>query len=48
MRVFFSDRLGLRVEVRDIVYPDRATVAGDVTTDIRNNVLLFLGASVLL
>ena len=47
-RFFFSDRLGLKVEVRDVVYSDRALESGEVTTDIRNNVLFFLGLSFLL
>ncbi len=48
MRVFVSDRVGMRIEVRDIVYADRASEPGLVTSDIRNNVILFLGASFLL
>ncbi len=48
MRFFFSDRLGLRLEIRDVVYSDRAVESNEVTTDIRNNVLFFLGLSVLL
>jgi outer membrane beta-barrel protein len=50
MRIFFSKSLGLNLEVRDLVYPDRAGLGDppDTSTDIRNNVLLFLGMSVLL
>ena len=44
--IFFHEQLGLRVEVRDLVFSDRKfETAGGVTTDIRNIVLLFLGAS---
>lgn len=48
LRVFFADWIGLRVEVRDIVYSDKAAEANLVTTDIRNNVLLMLGVSFLI
>ena len=48
LRMFFTERLGLRFEVRNIVYADRANYQGAVTTDIRNIMLLFVGATVLL
>jgi outer membrane beta-barrel protein len=48
LRIFFSDRLGLRAEVRDIVYADRTVAQNKVSTDIRNNVILFFGLSTLL
>ncbi len=48
MRVFFSDAFGLRLEVRDIVYADRAADQGQVVTDIRNTILVFLGLSLLI
>lgn len=48
MRVFFTERLGLRLEVRDVVYADRAADSSKVTTDIRNNVIIFGGLSFLL
>ena len=48
MRFFFRDWVGLRVEIRDVVYADRATEAGATTTDIRNNVLLLLGLTLLI
>jgi len=47
-RFFFSDMLGLRLEIRDLVYSDRAADAGLVSTDTRSNVLFMLGLSVLL
>ncbi len=47
LRVFFSDRFGLRAEVRDIAYADRTVAHQKVTTDIRNNVIFFLGLSTL-
>jgi len=48
LRFFFRDWLGLRIEVRDLSYPERAEDAGEVTTDIRNHVLFMVGASFLL
>ncbi|MEC9466267.1 MAG: outer membrane beta-barrel domain-containing protein [Myxococcota bacterium] len=48
VRIFFTDRVGVRVEVRDIVYADHHVGSQGVTTDIRNTMLLFLGASFLL
>lgn len=48
MRIFFSDNLGLRLEMRDVVYSDRAAEAGAITTDIRNNVFFIAGVSFLL
>ncbi len=48
MRFFFSDRIGLRLEIRDIVYSDLAVGSGgETTTDIRNHVLLITGLSIL-
>jgi outer membrane beta-barrel protein len=46
MRLFFSNRFGVRVEMRDIMYSDRDTKNGLTTTDIRNNLLVFLGLAV--
>lgn len=48
LRLFFRDWVGLRVELRDIVYADRAAIGDEITTDITNNVFLFAGASFLL
>ena len=48
VRIFFTERVGVRVEVRDIVYADHHVGSQGVTTDIRNTMLLFLGASFLL
>ncbi|MBI5508784.1 MAG: outer membrane beta-barrel domain-containing protein [Deltaproteobacteria bacterium] len=48
MRFFFSDFLGLRLEIRDIAYADRAFYQGVTTTDTRGNVFFILGVSVLL
>lgn len=49
LRLFFADWIGLRVELRDIVYGDRATDDGGVpTSKIRNNVFFLLGLSFLL
>ncbi len=48
LRLFFRDWIGLRVELRDIVYADRAVEANIVTTDITNNLFVFAGASFLL
>lgn len=53
IRMFFTERLGVRIEIRDVVYADRKvgstqSTAQGVTTDIRNTILLFLGATVLL
>lgn len=47
-RIFFADFIGLRLELRDIVYADRAADAQGTTTDIRNNLLMFTGLSFLL
>lgn len=47
-RFFFSEMFGLRVEIRDIVYADRDQETTQATTDIRNNMLIFMGASILL
>jgi len=46
-RIFFSNHFGLRIEVRDIVYADRTLIVRR-STAIRNNVLGFIGLSVLL
>jgi outer membrane beta-barrel protein len=48
MRVFFTENLGLRFELRDLVFADRTVHNQAVTTDIRNNVFLYLGATLLL
>jgi len=48
MRVFFSDFLGYRVEVRDVAYPDLATEAGWTYTDIQNRLMILIGVSFLL
>ena len=48
MRVFFSNVMGLHLEVRDVVYADRASYEGQVSSDIRNNLFLFLGVSFLI
>lgn len=54
MRVFFHEMFGARIEFRDIVYADRkvegaqATSTGQTTTDIRNNMMLFLGFSIMI
>lgn len=45
MRMYFHERLGLRLEIRDISYADRATNNGAITSDIRNTMMLVLGAS---
>lgn len=53
IRMFFTERLGVRLEIRDVVYADRKvgstqSTSQSVTTDIRNTILLFIGATVLL
>jgi outer membrane beta-barrel protein len=53
IRMFFTERLGVRIEIRDIVYADRKvgstqSTSQGVTTDIRNTIFVFLGATVLL
>ncbi len=48
MRFFFRDWAGLRIEVRDVSYSDRAEDAGETTTDIHNNVLLVVGLTLLI
>ncbi|MEM6533068.1 MAG: outer membrane beta-barrel domain-containing protein [Myxococcota bacterium] len=49
LRLFFRDWIGLRVEVRDVVYADRAEdPLRGVTTEVANNVFLMAGASFLL
>lgn len=56
-RIFFAKWFGVRLELRDIIYSEivyrRDAVAGSLgeaapTTDIRNNVLFFLGLSFLI
>ncbi len=53
MRVFFHEMIGARLEFRNIVFADRkvetgtAGRIGDTTTDIRNTMMLILGASLL-
>ncbi len=48
MRIFFTDNLGLRLELRDLVFADRAVRNQTLTTDIRNNVFLHFGITLLL
>ncbi|MBC7793968.1 MAG: outer membrane beta-barrel domain-containing protein [Clostridia bacterium] len=49
LRLFFADWIGMRIELRDILYADRASEdAGIPTTVIRSNVLFMLGVSFLL
>ncbi len=52
IRLFFHDMVGLRLEVRDIVFADRTVEQGSnvgaVTTDIRNALMFFFGVSVML
>jgi outer membrane beta-barrel protein len=49
LRLFFADWIGLRIEVRDIVYSDRAADDGGVpSSTIRSNVLFLAGVSFLL
>lgn len=50
MRFFFTEHFGLRLEVRDIIYGDKAfdSRTNKPTTDVRNNLLFFLGLSVLI
>lgn len=48
MRLFFSDSIGLRIEVRDMAYADRNVKTGQTSTDIRNNLLMFMGLSFLI
>lgn len=48
MRFFFRDWAGLRFEVRDVSYSDRAEDAGEITTDIRNNIFLVVGLTLLI
>jgi outer membrane beta-barrel protein len=48
MRFFFSDMLGVRIEARDVAYADRVTANNTTSTDIRNNLLLFLGMSLMI
>jgi outer membrane beta-barrel protein len=47
-RFFFADALGVRFEVRDVTYADRARVNNTTSTDIRNNLLFFLGLSLMI
>ena len=48
LRVYFLRFLGFRIELRDIVYADRDVEAGQTTSDIRNELMVFLGASFLI
>jgi outer membrane beta-barrel protein len=48
MRFFFSESLGLKAEVRDIAYADRAVDRNATSSDVRNNLLLFLGISLII
>ncbi len=48
LRLFFNDWIGLRLELRDLVYADRAGEGAGLTTDIRNNIMLIGGLSFLL
>jgi outer membrane beta-barrel protein len=48
LRLFFADWIGLRIELRDLVYADRAGEGAANTTDIRNNIMLIGGLSFLL
>lgn len=47
MRLFFADWLGVRVEIHDISYGDKVESQGETTSDIRNNLAAFVGASFL-
>ena len=47
LRFFFSDFMGVRFEVRDIVYSDRDIQNSETTTDIRNNLMFSSGVSFL-
>lgn len=48
MRFFFNDHMGLRLEVRDVAYADRRDTDAATSTDIRNNLLFFLGLSLMI
>lgn len=48
MRIFFTDSLGLRFELRDVVFADRTEHNQSVTTDVGNNVFFFFGGTLLL
>lgn len=48
LRMFFSNYVGLRLELRDMMYADRSIEPGLVTTDIRHNVFFMAGVSVML
>ncbi len=48
MRIFFKNWLGVRIELRDIVYADKVDNLGETTTKINNNLAVFLGLSFLL
>ena len=48
LRLFFADWIGLRLELRDLVYADRAADATGTTTAIRSNVMMMAGVSFLL
>ena len=47
LRFFFSDFMGLRFELRDIVYSDRDIQDNETSTDIRNNLMFSSGVSFL-
>ncbi len=47
LRFFFSDFMGIRFELRDIVYSDRDISDGETSTDIRNNLMFSSGVSFL-
>lgn len=47
LRFFFSDFMGIRFELRDIVYSDRDIQDNETSTDIRNNLMFSSGVSFL-
>lgn len=48
IRIFFKEWLGVRLELRDIVYADKVDNNGETTSNITNNLAVFLGLSFLL
>ena len=56
LRFYFADWLGVRIDVRDVVYSDKLGPVSrpntgqlnSTSTDIRNNFFLFVGTSFLL
>ncbi len=48
MRIFFKSWLGVRIELRDIVYADKVDQQNETTSKINNNLAVFLGLSFLL